>query len=109
MSEIIISLALIVMAYIWYLAKRRWNQTPVGPRWLRASISLFILLHSVYSVNAYVSKTIVVGWKGAFLHVSIVMLLITMALLISIMLMTINRTYLIGLKEQTTAATGDDI
>lgn len=100
MTEMIFSLSIIIAAFFWYLAKRRWINTPVGPLWLRAIISLFILSHSIYSVNSYISETDVVGWYEAFLCVNIVMLFITITLLIVFMLLTINRSFKIGLVEQ---------
>ena len=100
MTDILNSLAIILVVFAWHLAKRRWSNIPTGPLWLRAIISLFILSHSLYSVNSYISETNVIGWYEAFLCVNIVMLLIAISLLIVCMLMTINRSFKIGLIEQ---------
>ena len=100
MSDIFLSLCLIVIGFTWHLAKRRWPTTPIGPLWVRLLYVTLLMFQCFYSIIVYTHEVDIVGWASAFNNVFLLTLIVIMAILTTIMLLTIERHFLIGIVEE---------
>lgn len=96
MTDICISTALIIAAFAWYLIARRFPIVPKGPKYLRGSVGVGLVMYAAYATVGYANQYTPDSWSTAFVGVAIVLLHVVLAMVIAFLLWTIPNEWAIS-------------
>ena len=65
MTDICISTALIIAAFAWYLIARRFPIVPQGPKYLRGSVGVGLVMYAAYATVVYANQYTPDSWSTA--------------------------------------------
>lgn len=91
MTDICISTALIIAAFAWYLIARRFPIVPQGPKYLRGSVGVGLVMYAAYATVVYANQYTPDSWSTAFVGVAIVLLHVLLAMVVAFMLWTMKK------------------
>lgn len=96
MTDICISTAHIIAAFAWYLIARRFPIVPQGPKYLRGSVGVGLVMYAAYATVVYANQYTPDSWSTAFVGVTIVLLHVVLAMVIAFLLWTIPNEWAIS-------------